>query len=443
MTPIDPAAIQQLATELEPYTIAYRRHVHGLAELSEQEVETSAFIRAELDQLGIPCENPTPTSVLGVVEGAQPGGCVALRADIDALPIVQDPCNLAGPRVCTSRTGTTSHACGHDGHTAMLLTAARALARLRDERRLAGTVLLCFESAEETMSGFTQMLDALEKYPVETAWGIHLYAGLPSGQICVDAGPRMAGAAEFDVTVHGTGGHGSRPDMAHNPVFAAANLLSNLAVAWVNRLSPLTPVTLGPTSISGGDRFNVFPEQARVLGSLRFFDAQAGTQAIDILRDVAEHTCAMLGCTAEVRGRFELALPVVNDERASELAKRALEAVLPAGSVVSSEPWYGSESFGHYLRRYPGVFAHLGIANPACGSGAPHHTPPVRPRRRGAQARRGRNAGVCAGVFGRGVRNKIAGGGRGIRTLGTGLPLNGFQDRRIKPLCHPSARAPS
>ena len=131
---------------------------------------------------------------------------------------------------------------------------------------------------------------------------------------------------------------------------------------------------MGPTSIVGGDRFNIIPEDARIIGSLRYFDAAAGEQALAIVRTVAEHTAAMHGCTAEVCGEA-LALPVVNDARASALAKDALSAVLPAGSVVSAEPWFGSESFGHYLQRYPGVFAHLGIANDACGSGAPHHTP--------------------------------------------------------------------
>lgn len=372
---MDSQAIQTLVASVEPYVIECRRHVHQLAELSGEEVKTSAFIREQLDELGIPWVDASPTSLVGIVAGTCPGRCVALRADIDALPIAENPCNLAGPRTCVSQTEGTCHACGHDGHTAMLLGAARALAGLRDEGALNGTVLLCFEAAEETMSGFNAVLDVLATYPVDTVWGIHLYAEMPSGAICVDAGPRMAGAATLDVLIHGRGGHGSRPDHARNPVFCAANLLTNLATAWVNQLPPTTPVTLGPTSITGGDRFNIIPEEARILGSLRYFDAAAGKQAIAIVRSVAEHTAAMHGCTAEVRCQTALALPVVNDPRASALAHAALGAVLPAGAAVSNEPWFGSESFGHYLQRYPGVFAHLGIANAACGSGAPHHTP--------------------------------------------------------------------
>lgn len=365
----------ELAGDLEAYVVDCRRHIHGLAELSGEEVATSAFIRKELDSMGIPWTNPTPTSVLGVIDTGLPGRCVALRSDIDALPIVECPENLAGPRTCVSHNPATCHACGHDGHSAMLLGAARALATLRDEGGLTGTVLLCFESAEETMTGFAPMLAALESYPVESVWGIHLYADLESGKICVDAGSRMAGAASLDVVVHGVGGHGSRPDMAKNPVFAAASLLNNLAVAWVNQLSPEAPVTLGATTIEGGGRFNIIPEEAHVKGSLRYFDAQAGAQALEIVRLVSEHTAAMHGCAADASGSVELAYPVVNDPAASDLAKRALGRTLPCGSVVSNAPWFGSESFGHYLRRYPGVFAHLGIANPACGSGSPHHTP--------------------------------------------------------------------
>ncbi len=244
----------ELAGDLEAYVVDCRRHIHGLAELSGEEVATSAFIRKELDSMGIPWTNPTPTSVLGVIDTGLPGRCVALRSDIDALPIVECPENLAGPRTCVSHNPATCHACGHDGHSAMLLGAARALATLRDEGGLTGTVLLCFESAEETMTGFAPMLAALESYPLESVWGIHLYADLESGKICVDAGSRMAGAASLDVVVHGVGGHGSRPDMAKNPVFAAASLLNNLAVAWVNQLSPEAPVTLGATTIEGGGR---------------------------------------------------------------------------------------------------------------------------------------------------------------------------------------------
>lgn len=366
--------VRGLADGLEPYVVECRRHVHRLAELSGEEVQTAAFVEKELDGLGIAWSNPTPTSVLGVVDSGQAGRCVALRADIDALPIVESPENLAGPRACMSENPGTCHACGHDGHTAMLLGVARALARLRDEGRLQGIVLLCFESAEETMSGYGPMLEALKDHPVGAVWGIHLYAELESGRICVDAGPRMAGAATLDVVLHGTGGHGSRPDMARNPVFTAANLLNNLAVAWVNRLAPDESVTLGATTIEGGGRFNIIPEEAHVKGSLRYFNGEAGGKALEIVRLVCEHTAAMHGCSADAAASREIAWPVINDGPASALATKALEEVLPKGAVVPCDPWFGSESFGFYLQRYPGVFAHLGIANPACGSGSPHHT---------------------------------------------------------------------
>ncbi len=367
--------LRSLAVELEPYVVECRRRVHRLAELSGEEVQTAAFIEGELDDMGVAWSNPTPTSVLGVLESGRPGRCVALRADIDALPIVESPENLAGSRTCVSENPTTCHACGHDGHTAMLLGTSHALSRLRDEGCLDGTVLLCFESAEETMSGYEPMLKALESYPVEAVWGMHLYADLESGKICVDAGPRMAGAAALDVVLHGTGGHGSRPDMARNPVFAAANLLNNLAVAWVNQLAPDESVTLGATTIEGGGRFNIIPEEARIKGSLRYFNGEAGKKALEIVRHVSEHTAAMYGCEADVSGSQELCRPVVNDGAASTLATEALREVLPDSAVIPFDPWFGSESFGFYLGRYPGVFAHLGIANPEYGSGSPHHTP--------------------------------------------------------------------
>lgn len=364
--------IRQQAQALRADVVRWRRIVHGFAELSGQEVQTSAFIRTELEALGLPVQAVSATGLLATLDTGRPGPCIALRADIDALPVPEQPNNLAGPRSCISQNPATCHACGHDAHTAMLLGAAKALAACRDT--LCGTVYFCFEEGEETGGGVQAMLDALAARRVDTCWAIHVYAGLASGKICLDAGPRMAGAAGVDLTVCGRGGHGSRPDLSINPVFCAASILTNAAAAWVNQIPAGETVTLGITSIQGGETGNVIPDTARVLGSLRFFSAGQGQKAVELLQSVAEHTAAINRCTVRFGPKFRvLCGPVRNDPRYAALAQQAVAQVLPAGAVVSCDPWYASESFSRYCQAYPCVMAHLGIDNPAYGSGAAHH----------------------------------------------------------------------
>lgn len=360
------------AEALRDYVVQCRRTVHGFAEVSGQEFQTSAFIRAELEALGLPVEAVSTTGLLATLDTGRPGPCIALRADIDALPLPEQPHNLAGPRTCISQNPATCHACGHDAHTAMLLGAAKALAACRDT--LCGAVYFCFEEGEENGGGVQGMLAALAGRRVDTCWAIHVYAGLASGKICLDAGPRMAGAAGVDITVQGRGGHGSRPDLSVNPVFCAAAILTNVSTAWVNQIPAGETVTLGVTGIQGGETANVIPDTARIFGSLRFFNAEEGRKAAALFQTVAEHTAAMNRCTVRFGPQFQvLCGPVYNAPQYAALAQAAVAEVLPAGAVVPCEPWYASESFSRYCKAYPCVMAHLGIHNPACGSGAAHH----------------------------------------------------------------------
>ncbi len=369
---LTPDHIRALAAELTDYTVHCRRTVHAFAELGGVEFQTAAFLRAELTAAGLPWQPVGDTGTLAILDTGRPGPGLALRADIDALPVPQHPENLAGPRVCRSADPNTSHACGHDAHTAMLLAAARALAAHADS--LCGRVYFCFEAGEENGIGAQPMLTALAQYQVDTCWAIHVYAGLESGKICLDDGPRMAGAAGVDITVQGKGGHGSRPDLSANPVFCAAAILTNTATAWVNQIPAGQTVTLGVTSIQGGQTVNVIPETATILGSLRFFDQAAGEQGVQVFQTVAGHTAAMNGCTVTFGDLFRVVCgPVRNDPACAARARAAAARVLPRGAVASCEPWYASESYSRYCRAYPCVMAHLGIANPAYGSGAGHH----------------------------------------------------------------------
>lgn len=370
--------LQEKAEAMREYTVACRRKIHEIAELSNEEVQTSAYVEGELKKLGLPTVRPAEYTVVAVLDTGRPGKRIALRADLDALAVPEDENNLAGPRVCRSQTPEkTCHACGHDAHSAMLLTAAKILTEERDH--LNGIIYFCFEQGEET--GKAIGVNAILKYlkeqgGVDTVWAIHVYNKLESGKLCVDAGPRMAGAAGVWTTIIGKSGHGSRPDLAINPIFCAANILPNLASAFENQLNVEKTVTLGITSIEGGGQSsNIIPDTATIRGSFRFFDVEEGEKALRVYRKVSDGTAEMMGCRTEHNGQRErvLAGPCINDETCSRIAAEAIEAVTPEGTVTTAPKWYASEAFSLYLSTYPGVLCHLGIKNEEYGSGAEHH----------------------------------------------------------------------
>ena len=370
--------ILKLADEMEPYVIRCRRTIHTFAELAGHETRTKALILEEAEKLGLPYEEVPATSVIVKLDTGRPGMVVALRADIDALPLTESETNLSGPRTCRSGQDGTCHACGHDAHAAMLLGAMQVLARLRDQ--LSGTVLFCFEEGEEINSGVKPLLDALEKYHVDRCWAIHVYAELEEGKLSVDPGPCMAGGTPVAVRFTGRPGHGSRPDLAANPVFCGASFLNNLCVAFSNQIPAGQTVTMGITMFHGGDAYNIISDTTEIQGSFRFFDMEAGRKSVEILNRTAEHTAAMFGCKAEVLKGGEAPSgpgrgcgPVINDASCAAAAQKALGELLPQGTVVSCEPWYAGECYCWWLERYPGVLALLGIQNKEQGYGAPHH----------------------------------------------------------------------
>ena len=363
--------ILALADKYEQYVIDCRRKVHAFAEPASEEFQTKAFIIEQAKALGLPYEEVPTNSVIVKLDTGRPGMTVALRADIDALPVPENSNNLAGPRVCRSEHEGFCHACGHDGHTAMLLGAMQVITEMKDE--LTGTVLFCFEEGEERGTGIMALLEALEKYHVDRCWGIHVYAGLEEGKISVDPGPRMAGSAGIAMKFTGRGGHGSRPDQAANPLFAAAAFLVNLETAMAQQVTAGQTVTQGFTMCHVGEAGNVIADTCTLAGSFRFFDAEEGQKAIERVRTVADATSKMFGCTWEFEREPVAGFPVINDKDCSAVAKEALEDILPEGTVVECEPWYASESFRRWLVKYPGVFAFLGIQNEEHGFGALHH----------------------------------------------------------------------
>ena len=364
--------LSDLIKENEQYIIDCRRIVHRYAEIGGTEYKTSAFIRKEAEALGLPVEKVSETGLLVTLDTGKPGNGVALRAEMDALPIPESPENMKGPKCVVSDDPETSHTCGHDAHTGMLLGAMHVLCALKDQ--LSGRIYFCFEEGEENGMGWCGMVDALEEREVNTVFALHVSSRLESGLVSVESGPRLAGTEEINATFIGRGGHASRPDLSINPVYAAASAVCDLAVAFTNQIDPNDPVTLGITSISGGATGNAFPDTSQVIGGMRFFSVGSGKLADKIVKKVFSNSADMHNCRIQFEPSMSFFLPpTINDEEASDFAKRVLEKVLPEGTIVHADKWFGSDSFAEYLMRYKGVYAFLGTRNEALGTTAEHH----------------------------------------------------------------------
>ena len=360
--------ILELGRKFEGDVIRWRRELHRFPEPGGQEFRTAALVEEKAKALGLEVLHAGECGRIAILDTGKPGKTVLLRADLDALPVPEHPENLRGARVVTSENPGYSHACGHDAHTAMLLGAMEILTELKDT--LCGRVIFCFESDEENGSGWPVLLPVLEGLNIDTCFAIHVLSSLGSGKISLQSGGRMCGMVAVDAQFVGKGGHGSRPDLSVNPVFAAAAALSNLAVAAANRITPGEVLTLGITAIQGGSVFNVIPDRARILGTMRYFNREIGQIALDMEKSVFDHTAAMYGCTVEYAPRNKIYLePVVNDAD----CVRMLRSALPGGWLEDCEPWYASETFSVCMNRWPGALAFLGIKNETLGSGAEHH----------------------------------------------------------------------
>jgi len=361
------------AEEVNEYVKKTRGYLHEHPEDTGKEFETTKFLQEEIKKLGLPIEMASTTGFIATLDTGKPGKTIALRADIDALPMPESPNNLKGPKKYVSKNEGACHACGHDGHMAMLLGSAKVLNDIKD--KLTGKILFCFEEGEERGTGIEGMIKALTPKNVDAVWGIHLTAFMPSGTVNVDPGPRMAGSAGIDFTVIGRGGHGSRPDLSINPVFAAANVLVGIGTAWPNRIDAEETVTLGIAMVNAGTARNIIPDKVNIQGTLRFFNIEEGEKAVETLKNVAYHTAKAHNCEVEFdyTRSFKANSPVINDEQLSKFATEGLTEILPEGAVTTGNRWFASEGFRNYARIAPILFAFVGAKNEEYGSGAEHH----------------------------------------------------------------------
>jgi amidohydrolase len=340
--------------------VAWRRHLHRHPELSFQEHETAAFIARTLGEFGgLEIERPTETSVLARLRSGRPGPTVALRADIDALPITE----RSGVEFASERPGAM-HACGHDGHTAMLLGAARRLAA----RGLpAGEVRFVFQHGEERPPGGARdLIAAGVMNGVDFVYGCHLWTPLACGKVAAMPGPFMAAADFFRLTVTGRGGHAALPHTAVDAIAAAAALVGSLQQVVSRRLDPLHPAVVTVGTLNAGEAPNVIADRAELSGTTRSFDPGVRERLPELIDEIARGVCAAHGATHELEYVLGYS-PVVNDAGAVGLVRAALGE---ESALVEYDPIMGGDDFSAYLAEAPGCYAFVGA-----GGEYPHHHP--------------------------------------------------------------------
>lgn len=362
--------IKELMKKLEPRLIEFRRDLHIHPELSLQEVRTTQRIKEALTEAGIEIVDiGTPTGAVGLIRGNGPGPTIALRGDIDALPIHEE--NDVPYR---SQTDGVMHACGHDVHTTSLLGAALILNELKDT--FAGTVKLIFQPAEEVNEGARQMIDhgVMENPHVDAIFGLHTYPDFPAGQVGVKSGGLMAAVDTIRIAVNGVGGHGAIPDSTVDPVVATCAMVSSLQSIVSRNVSPLDSVVVSMGTIHGGIANNVIPEEVKLTGTARSFEPTVREKLPDLVRRVVEQSVAAYGASASVEYIFHLP-PVYNSESLHTLATDAVTEICGPGSAIDPRPSMGGEDFSLYMEHIPGFFYWLGTGNVEKGFVHKWHNP--------------------------------------------------------------------
>ncbi|MBI4726394.1 amidohydrolase [candidate division TA06 bacterium] len=352
------------------YVIAWRRRFHARPELSFNEVLTSKAIAAELKRLGYQVKTGVgKTGVVGLIKGKSAGRTVALRADMDALPVQEE--NQVPYR---SRNPGKMHACGHDGHCAMLLGAALILAR--DRANLKGHVKLLFQPGEETPPGGALGMiaaGALQNPKVNAVFGLHLDSSLPSGRIGLRQGPMMAASDNFDIIIKGKGGHAARPHHCLDPIAAGAQIVMALQTIVSRRTDPVQPAVVTVGKFVSGAKHNIIPETALLEGTARSIDRHTWKMMPLWIKQTAEGTAKANGLAAAVE--YERGYPVLyNDPKMVDFAESVINRMPGHPSVVHiKDPLMGGEDFAYFLQKAPGAFLRLGSCKDSKTAHPWHH----------------------------------------------------------------------
>lgn len=346
------------AREIRDWIVQRRRQLHRFPELMYEEVQTSELVRNTLHELQIPYQHPlAETGVLATL-GDGKGPCVALRADMDALPIHED----ADVSFRSEHDGKM-HACGHDCHTAMLLGAARLLKQRESE--IHGTIKLLFQPAEEGGAGGRRMRDegALDDPPVQRIFGLHVWPQLPIGTLGSRTGVFLAAAGNLEMTVRGRGGHAAMPHLNIDPVSTAAKIINELQTIVSRELDPLNPGVVSITTIHAGDAYNVIPESVRMTGTVRALSMETLQQIQQRVREIATQVGAAHRCEVETAFPGNDYPPTINDEVCWNAAKELAGELTSPDHVMELPPVMGGEDFAFYTEQVPGCFVAVGVRN--------------------------------------------------------------------------------
>lgn len=366
--------LQECREELE-YAVAVRRYLHEHPEPAAHELQTVRLILSELDKIGIEYVNIPDGGVLGFIRGSTPGKTIMLRADCDALKMTEASDNGKSPKVCVSKVDGISHCCGHDMHTAMLLTAARVLAKKRDS--LKGTVILMFERGEEGGGNTYYIHQYLQEHqiPVDACFAQHNDPFLQVGKIAVSPGPRFAGSFGFHIKLTGKGGHGSRPDRGNNPIDCFLSIANQFKDLRMRMIPPDVLFTASINMVNAGSAHNITPETLAFSGTVRTYDFQAGIRFRDKFREIIVKNCEIFDCGCEFLRWKGPTIPVINQDEVARFAHAAAESVAGPENVSNNIPDLCGESFGVTTAFYPCAMAAIGAGNTAEGRDIPLHSP--------------------------------------------------------------------
>ncbi len=363
-TDISPA---REAAKLRDTVIGWRRYLHQNPELSFHEERTARFVHERLSELeGLQILRPTKTSVVARLIGLHPGPVIAMRADMDALPITE-----LNEVEYVSRNPGVMHACGHDGHTSMLLGAATVLTGLRD--RLHGEVRFIFQHAEELYPGGAQeMVDAGVMDGVDIVIGAHLWLPMQYGRVGVRAGALMASPDVFRLIIRGAGGHAALPHETVDSIAVAAQVVTNLQHVVARNVDPLDNAVVSVTRFIAGTADNIIPGSAELTGTVRTFGAPWRDRIPELMERIVRGVTEAHGATYELTFQKSYR-PVINDEKATELMRRVVVDALGADALVEAKPSMGGEDFSAFQTRAPGSFFFIGARNEERGIVHPHH----------------------------------------------------------------------
>jgi amidohydrolase len=359
--------LEKAIQDIIPFVTDWRRSLHRHPEVSFEEVKTSQFIYDTLESFGdIELERPTRTSVVGRIIGKKPGKTLAIRADIDALPI--DEKNTFEFK---SENPGVMHACGHDGHTAMLLGTAKILSQFREE--LQGEVRLIFQHAEELVpGGAEELVNAGVMEAVDWIIGIHLWSPLEYGKIGIIYGPMMAGPDTFFITIKGKGGHAALPHETIDSIAIGAQVVTNLQHIVSRQINTLDPLVLSVAKFTGGSTHNVIPGSVEMVGTVRTFNPELRDRVPELMERVVKGVTEAHG--ADYDFTYEKGYrPVINDQAVTKMVEDIAVGLFGEEAIAHMPPSMVGEDFSAYQQKVPGTFIFVGAGNEEKGIIYPHH----------------------------------------------------------------------